>query len=91
MIEKKDYKNAEISLKETYAIFDEMSNTSELISLCCDFIDLYSKQGNDEGATQFKKKGKKIVDDILSGIKEPELKKSFLEQSEVKKLFYEGD
>lgn len=91
MIEKKDYKNAEISLKETYAIFDEMSNTSELISLCCDFIDLYSKQGNEKGMTKFKKKGKKIVDDILSGIKEPELKKSFLEQSEVKKLLYEGD
>ncbi|MBA7691518.1 hypothetical protein ES703_100063 [subsurface metagenome] len=63
-----------------------MSNTTELIPLYSDFIILYSKQGNDEGVTQFKKKEKKIVEDILNGIKDTELKNSFLENRKIKNL-----
>lgn len=40
------------------------------------------------GVTQFKKKGKKIVEDILNGIKDTELKNSFLKNRKIKNLIY---
>ena len=86
LIEEKDYKNAEVSLNKTYAIYKEMSNTEQLVPLFYDFIDLFSRQGNEEGIIQFKEKGKKIIEDILVGIKDKELKSSFLKQKEVKEF-----
>jgi predicted ATPase len=77
---------AELALKDSYRLYKEMVNTAKLISLCADFVELYSATGEAEKMAEFKEKGRNLVDEILRGIEDPELQESFCRQEEVQKL-----
>jgi predicted ATPase/class 3 adenylate cyclase len=84
--EEGDYTKAETLLKEALSLFEEMSYVVEFIPLYSDFLTLYSLQGNIEGVTDFKEKGKRTIEKVLSGIKEKHLKESFLKSEEIKRF-----
>jgi predicted ATPase/class 3 adenylate cyclase len=81
-----NFKKAEKALKDSYALYKDLVNTTELISLTGDFVDLYRAAGNGKKIAEFKEKGKNLVDEILRGTDQPELQKSFCGKEEVKKL-----
>ncbi len=77
---------AEQRLKESYQLYKDMANTGELISLSGDFVDLYQASGNVKRAAEFKEQGKHLVDEILRGITQKALRKTFCEKEAVKQL-----
>lgn len=85
-LREKALSEAELSLKESYRLYKEMVNTAELISLSGDFVDLFAASGNEEKRAAFKEKGRNLIEEILRGIDQPELRERFCEKEEVRKL-----
>jgi len=85
-IEQGDYENAEEMLMETFRIYEKMSNTEGLVYLYSDFITLFMKKGDESEISEYKKKGKQIVDRILEGIDSEEMKFTFLKKNEVMQI-----
>ncbi len=84
--EENNYQKAEELLNCSYSLYRDMANTAALVQLNTDFMDLYTKQGKHEKASQFKEKGKRLVEEILRGIEEMELQQCFTEKEDVQKL-----